>query len=61
MSDSGDGLIGLLMLGGMFFFGKKMGEKKTIQYYEDKTRDQQIKELQQEIERLKQQDSKRIS
>ncbi len=61
MSDTGDGLIGLLMLGGMFFFGKKLGEKKTIQHYEDKNRDDQIRALQLEIERLKQQDSKKIS
>lgn len=61
MSDAGDGLIGLLMLGGMFLFGKKMGEKRTIQHYEDKSRDDQIKILQQEIDRLKQQESKKIS
>lgn len=56
-----DGLLGLLMLGGMFFFGKKQGEKKTIRYYEDSKRDEEIKRLQQEINTLKSQSSRIIS
>lgn len=61
MSDTTDGLIGLLMLGGSFFFGKKLGEKKMINHYEDRNRDEQIRALQMEIEKLKKQGPNQIS
>ena len=61
MSDNTvDGLVGLLMMGGMFLFGKKLGEKKTIQYYEDAKRDDEIHRLRMELDALKNQ-SRQIS
>ena len=53
MSDTLDGFLNLCVLGGTFFFGKKMGEKKMVNYYEDRNRDQEIMRLRQELEALK--------
>ena len=63
MSDS-DNIFGflcsVLMLGGMFCAGKKIGERRTIQQYEDQRRDAHIRRLQEEIESLKRNQSEGI-
>ena len=61
MSDGFDALLSLLMLGGSFWGGKKLGERRTIQFYEDKNRDAEINRLKAEIEKLKVQPPKQVS
>ena len=56
-----DGFLGTLFLGGMFFLGRRIGEKQTARLYEDAKRDEQIQALQFEIERLKQENIRKLS
>jgi len=51
--DALGGFLGLLMIGGAFFFGNKMGQKKAYREISDQQRDNEIADLKRQIQDMR--------